>query len=353
MDLSAFSIQRNTNTRKQLIPDAFFLMSGRSRACSCTSTTTQQLPETRPRSKSDDEWLLKSPGLTVAYELLGAGKISQVEMQQIVAQDRLWHTGERTSCDSPHRSQNDLDSSLDEYDVEAQLTDADLGLGLIFYDPLSLEQLGWKDTPIFIFRGKQEYNIDTLYNFIMTTHTYLDPTTRLEYTDDELDAISRLYSLTHDVDFVDFVKLRKHGSEEIKEEQLRRSALDGVENILDGVMSDIRDCIEGHVMEHCIAERFARSIHLMSSLLPYFDFTFQQLKRLSSETTRNVLKIYLTQLHGHPQRRTKDPYNLLKPVLRHIKECLDAMPVPAEEQEQQKWEEVEGEEEDIEDDQVL
>ena len=203
------STQRNTNTRKQLIPDAFFLMSGRSRACSCTSTTTQQLPETRPRSKSDDEWLLKSPGLTVAYELLGAGKISQIEMQQIVAQDRLWHTGERTSCDSPHRSQNDLDSSLDEYDVEAQLTDADLGLGLIFYDPLSLEQLGWKDTPIFIFRGKQEYNIDTLYNFIMTTHTYLDPTTRLEYTDDELDDISRLYSLTHDVDFVDFVKLRK------------------------------------------------------------------------------------------------------------------------------------------------
>jgi hypothetical protein len=46
----------------------------------------------------------------------------------------------------------------------------------------------------------------------------------------------------------------------------------------------------------------------------------------------------------------------LKAVVRHIKECLDAMPVPAEEQEQQeqqKWEEVEGEEEDIEDDQVL
>ena len=102
--------------------------------CHCQSRPRSRSDEThtRPRSKSDDEWLVESPGLIVAYELLEAGKISTAELQQIVAQDRLWHTGERDATDMATETLNPYCAALDGdngellfHDIEAQVTDED------------------------------------------------------------------------------------------------------------------------------------------------------------------------------------------------------------------------------------
>jgi hypothetical protein len=295
--------------------------------CGCQNAAANEY-ETRPRSNSD-EWLLQSPGIKLAYQLLEAGKIDATELELLVQQDRLWHTGERIT----YNVENPMivESSVDE--VEAQVTDEDLGLGLNFEsqcDPLSLEELLCPES-LFVFRGKQQYNIETLYQYIYSTNTYADPTTRLEYTDQELQTISQLYQLTTNPSsmltfpFVDLSISRHEKKGAAEQKRIRHSALNGVENILDSVVSEIRDCVSGLPMNQCQQDTFSRSICLTSQLFPCFDHSFAQLKDLSPENAANCLKIYIAQLKGHPKRPTKDPYRLLRPVIKHVQESLETI----------------------------
>ena len=75
-------------------------------------------------------------------------------------------------------------------ECEAEVCDADFGLVGNMTDPLSLEPLG---STTFLFRHHQAYNVDTLFQYIVASGSFLDPITRLEYTDSELGEIDALY----------------------------------------------------------------------------------------------------------------------------------------------------------------
>tara|TARA_B100000795_G_scaffold248170_1_gene214884 strand:- start:37 stop:864 length:828 start_codon:yes stop_codon:yes gene_type:complete len=250
----------------------------------------------------------------------------------LVAQDKLWHTGERSS--PMHLDiENPLVTNTGFFDeVEAQVTDEDLGLGICF-DPLSFEQLDLVNDAdfIFCFRGFQKYNVSTLYQYIYTSNTYIDPTTRLEYTNDELNIISALYknqinSMNRTNTTLTVINLAHQKAKAVKlfeDQKLRNSAIDGVENILDNVVSEIRDCIQGTKMNQCRQETFSRSICLTSKLFPNFDHSLTQLQQLSATNAANCIKIYISQIKGPVQRPTKDPFGLLNAVLVHFNDCLE------------------------------
>jgi hypothetical protein len=319
--------------------------------CPVSAGQRAQKVQTRSRSKSEDEWLIESSGLAVAYELFENGKISNLELAQIVAQDRLWHTGERVNKENetmnPYFCFNDTeivgnneDDNEEMYDIEAQVTDADLGLGTDIVvdliddnesnnsvDPLTLEVLG-PEEQIFTFREKTKFNADSLYDYIYQTNSYIDPITRLEYTDEELHEISRLckisLGLLQPVSNLVTKKHSKINQNLIEEEKLRQSAVNGIENILDNVVSDIRDCIQGYPMSpQCSMNRASRSIRLVTQLYPHFNHAVEQLKMLDTNQTKSCLNIYLTQVKGHPKRPTHDPYNLLNGVIDHLQACLN------------------------------
>jgi len=292
----------------------------------------------RPRTKSEDEWLVQSPGVAVAYELLEAGEISAEELQLIIARDKLFHTGERDK--ENNETLNPLygvtefiesHNNEDRYDIIAQVTDEDfsLGMALVCYDPLTLEELGDEDD-VFVFRGFTRYNIESLFNYIYQTKNYVDPTTRLQYTDDELFEISRIYKdslgLVQPICNLVTIKHSTLNQQIIEQNKIRASALDGIENILDNIVSDIRDCVQGATLvPHCTASQMSRSLKLVGSLYPQFDHNITQLKMLDEPQTRSCLKIYLAQIQGHSLRPTKDPYGLLEGVLDHFQNWLNQL----------------------------
>ena len=167
---------------------------------------------------------------------------------------------------------------------------------------------------------------------------FLDPTTRLEYTEEELEEIDTLYRSTGGVFPMSLVEYRAKNASTFKEEKLMASAVDGVENILDSVVAQMRDVVIGAPVNGRKKDSYARHLYLVSQIFPQFDHTLAQLFDLAPETALRCLKIYASQVKGPTQRPTKNPHKLLAGVLEFLEtgrkrlqeklDKLDTMPRP-------------------------
>jgi hypothetical protein len=236
-----------------------------------------------------------------------AGAAAQAKRRfRRAAVQSLCRRGDFQTFDQPH---------LGEDGVEAEVSDADFGLTGNLTDPLSLEPLG---STTFLFRHHQAYNVDTLFQYIVSSGVFQDPTTRIEYTDGELGEIDALYRSAGGAFPRTLVQVRAENAGVYAEEKLRASAVDGVENILDGVVAQMRDTVSGAPINGRKKDAYARHLYLVSQVFPQFDHTLGQLFELAPETALRCLKIYTAQVKGPAQRPTKNPHKLLRGVLEFL-----------------------------------
>ena len=121
------------------------------------------------------------------------------------------------------------------------------------------------------------------------------------------------------------MRFREENSNAFEEEKLRASAVDGVENILDGIVAQMRDVVSGALVNKRKKDAYARHRYLVSQIFPQFDHTLGQLSELAPKTAIRCLQIYASQLKGPAQRPTKNPYKLLEGVLTHLEESRAAV----------------------------
>ena len=150
------------------------------------------------------------------------------------------------------------------------------------------------------------FNVDTLVDYLISTGDFLDPETRIPFTDDELKSID---SVARDA------KLGKPSvfdasndpaqRQRYVDAKFRRDALEGLERCAGEVVTDILNLIERP------ADPDAAQMHLLMVELPAFADYFRQLKDADSVYSQQCMAHWKAFIAGPPNKPVSDPFGLV------------------------------------------
>mmetsp|Transcript_40854 Transcript_40854/g.53827 ORF Transcript_40854/g.53827 Transcript_40854/m.53827 type:complete len:213 (+) Transcript_40854:130-768(+) len=181
-------------------------------------------------------------------------------------------------------------------------------------DPITLADI---DDHKFIFARKlpgghtinAEYNISPLIDYFLASGDFVEPESRLDFSDDDL---RRLDEQARKAGYKKpSVFEAKHNPSYFLELKLKRDAVIGIERLIGDVVTSMMSVVEKMNYEE-------GQIHLIMNLFPAFVDYYKQMEKLDKEFSQQSLLHYKLYLKGPPNRPTKDINGLLKSVLEFI-----------------------------------
>lgn len=156
------------------------------------------------------------------------------------------------------------------------------------------------------------FNVETLVDYLLVSGDFLDPETRIPFSNSDLMAIDvRTNELGLKKPSVLEAKLDLKRFEDAK---FRRDAMQGLERCAGEVVAEILE-----IVEEC--DREEGEIRLAMSEFPAFADYYRQMREADEAYAKNCLNHWKLFLSGPPNRPTSDEVGLLTVVLNFLNDC--------------------------------
>ena len=174
-------------------------------------------------------------------------------------------------------------------------------------DPIMLAPLPKKRHAVWRFErpggSRVAFNVCTLADYLLATGDFLDPETRLPFSDDNLKEIDAAVAKTGCSKAS--VYAAAHTPNAFADLKFRRDALSGLERLAGEVVADILDVIEN-------TEPHEAQMRLLMRELPLFGDYYSQLVQADAKYAAQCMSHWQQFISGPPNRPNADDYGLLE-----------------------------------------
>jgi len=161
---------------------------------------------------------------------------------------------------------------------------------------------------------KVEYNVSSLVDYFLTSGDFLEPETRLEFTDEDL---LRLDEQARKAGFrKPSVYEAKQNREFYLELKSKRDILIGLERLAGDEVAAMLTVVEKMSSEE-------GQMELVCHKFPAFIDFYSQMQKIDKDYSKQCLLHYQLYLKGPPNKPTQDSSGLLKVVLQFLKDVLN------------------------------
>ncbi|CAM9425634.1 unnamed protein product [Sphacelaria rigidula] len=158
------------------------------------------------------------------------------------------------------------------------------------------------------------YNLDSLVDYFISTGDFLEPETRLPFSDEELRAIdSKVMAagLTKPS-----VLDAKRNPARYTEQKFQQDALVGLERMTSELVTGMLKVVEA-------SDREEGEIRLVAELFPPFADLFKQIRVADQHFAGQCMQHYTSWLQGPPNRPTEDEMGFLEIILGFLKQLQE------------------------------
>jgi hypothetical protein len=146
------------------------------------------------------------------------------------------------------------------------------------------------------------FNVDTLVDFLLTSGDFIDPITRIAFTDDDLADIDRTAKASG-VKKPSVLEARKN-PQAYADAKFRRDALEGLERCAGEVVANMLSLVER-------VDPDEAQMRLMLIELPQFADYYSQLREADTPYAQQAMQHWMQFIVGPPNKPHPDPFGLI------------------------------------------